>query len=77
MSLRKYQNSVCKGTWLHNFEILKQTQAGILERCKRCGLPKHFPNQIPNHLYLSWHIRQALQVNDPMFLREYPEALKN
>ncbi len=36
-----------------------------------------FPHDTPNHKYLEYHVREALQVNDKLFLREYPNALKN
>jgi hypothetical protein len=32
-----------------------------------------FPHDTPNHKYLEYHVRQALQENDPLFAREYPE----
>ncbi len=75
MQTKRYQNSLCgtRGTWLHKFRIMKQTQMGVLERCERCGLTKHFSNQIKNHIYMSWHIRSALQSWEPLFNREYPQ----
>ncbi len=76
MKTRRYQNSVCKGNYLHKFKILKQTTAGLLERCERCGTIKHFHMQIPNHIYMSYHIRSGLQIYEPLFHREYPQALK-
>lgn len=56
---------------LHDYKIMEQTNIGVLERCTRCGDTKHFPNNIPNHIYLSWHIRSALQKTDPRFNIEY------
>lgn len=35
-----------------------------------------FPHNTPSHKYLEYHIRQALQASDPLFLHEYPNALK-
>lgn len=67
----KYQNSYCKRNLLHDFKILTQTSDGLLERCARCGLKKHFPNNTPSHVYLSFHIRQSLQVYDPRYHIEY------
>lgn len=66
-----YQNSECKRNMLHDYKILAQTNLGLLERCTRCGDKKHFTNDIPNHIYLSFHLRQALQRNDPRFNIEY------
>lgn len=71
MLSKRYQNSVCKGGYLHNFLQIKETNIGFLERCSRCGKQMHFPGNVPNHVYLSYHIRSALQINDPLFKREY------
>ncbi len=35
-------------------------------------MQKHFPVNIPNHLYLSWHLRDVLRKGDPLFAKEYP-----
>lgn len=71
----RYQNSVCKRGSLHNFLQVKQTPDGYLERCKKCGLQIHFPAHTPNHIYLSYHVRSALQKHDPMFKKEYPNII--
>lgn len=71
MLTRRYQNSVCRGNWLHEFREIGRSQVGVVERCRKCGLKKHFPMNIPNHIYLSWHLRSALQIDDPLFKREY------
>lgn len=73
---RRYQNSICRNNYLHKFKSLGETHKGFLERCTRCGKTMHFPGNISNQLYLSYHIRSALQTNDPLFFREYPNALK-
>lgn len=73
----KYQNSVCRRGILHDYIQFKQTPLGYLERCRKCGDKKHFPLEMPNHIYLSYHIRSALQPTDPLFFREYPTALKD
>ncbi len=72
MFKNKYQNSVCRRGILHKFILIKNTPIGVCERCERCGIKKHFRNDMPNHIFLSWHIRSALQKNDKMFAREYP-----
>jgi hypothetical protein len=72
-----YQKSGCKNNYLHKFHILAQPREGLLERCERCGLQMFFPHDTPSWKYMEYHIRQALQVNDPLFLREYPNSLKS
>jgi len=67
----KYQNSVCSLGQLHNFLQVKETKYGVLERCKKCGKQIHFKNNTPNHIYLSYHIRSALQINHQMYKKEY------
>lgn len=58
---------------LHNFSSLEQYKDGLVERCTRCGLKMFFPPDTPNHKYLEYHIRQALQPNDPRYHIEYPQ----
>lgn len=72
MNLKRYRKSVCRGAWLHKFKQIKQTQTGVLERCERCGMTKHFPINAPNLYYLQYHIRSILRKSDPLFSREYP-----
>jgi hypothetical protein len=73
-NMSRYQNSECRRNMLHDFKILEQDHRGLIERCKRCGLKMSFPNNVPSHVYLSYHTRQALQENDPRFYIEYPHA---
>ncbi len=70
--MSRYQDSHCKRNMLHDYKIIAQTELGLFERCKRCGDRKHFPNNTPNHVYMAYHTRQALQSNDPRFNIEYP-----
>lgn len=77
MLSRRYQNSKCRNNYLHDFRQVEETTKGFLERCTRCGKQMHFPGNVPNHVYLSYHIRSALQPADPLFFREYPKALKD
>jgi len=70
--MNHYQNSKCVNGYLHDFRIQRQLASGVLEVCTRCRKAKYFPNNVPNHIYLSYHIRQALQPSDPLFAREYP-----
>lgn len=68
----RYQNSVCRRGILHKFVLIRTTPLGVLERCERCGMKKHFKNNEPNHLYLSYHIRSVLKKSDNLFKKEYP-----
>jgi len=77
--MTKYQNSLCDigNYWLHDFRYVEETKSGILERCSRCGVQMHFPHNVNNAYYLSYHIRSAIQPGDPLFFREYPNAIKD
>lgn len=70
--MSRYQNSECKRGMLHDFRQIVTTPIGHVERCLRCGKKIHFPNNVPNHIYLSYHIKSALQINDPRYFIEYP-----
>lgn len=67
----RYQNSVCKLGWLHKFRPMKQTKKGTLERCERCGKLLHCPMDMPNNLYVSYHVRDILRDYEPMYRKEY------
>lgn len=69
----RFQNSVCRRGILHKFRPISTTDEGNVERCLRCGLQKHFKEK-NKWEYLSWHIRDVLRADDPMFRREYPDA---
>jgi predicted nucleic-acid-binding Zn-ribbon protein len=72
MLSRRYQKSICtKGNYLHKFREVERNEYGILERCERCGLRKHFPQDIPSSKYLEFHIREVLQTNDAIYYHEY------
>lgn len=68
----KYQNSVCKRGWLHKWVTTSQDSKGIVERCERCGKKMMFSSKMPNHIFLSYHIRSVLRADDALFSREYP-----
>ncbi len=68
----RYQNSNCLNGYLHDYRQVKPFPKGVLERCSRCKDQQFFPYNVANHVYLSYHLRQALQPNDPLFKREYP-----
>ena len=71
----KYQNSVCRPGLLHKFKQIRITDNGSLERCERCGLQMNFPFTIPNHIYISFHIRDILRSSDSLFSKEYPNLI--
>lgn len=77
MLSKRYQKSECRNNYLHDFRQVQRTHVGYLERCTRCGKQMHFPLNVPNHIYLAYHIRSALQPSDKLFFREYPNALKD
>ena len=72
----KYQNSVCQ--WdaglLHNYRTLYQTDKGVVEKCmnRMCGEVQFFPWNVKNDVYLSFHIKAALQKSDPLFYKNFP-----
>jgi len=70
-----HKNSQCRNYYLHDFRHVKDTEHGFVERCTRCGKQMHFKNNMPNHVFLSYHNRSALQSYEPLFKREYPNAL--
>lgn len=70
------KNSQCLNDYLHDFRKVENTKDGFVERCLRCGEQLHIPHNMPNDVFLSYHNRSALQANDPLFLHEYPLALK-
>jgi hypothetical protein len=71
LSPNRYRNSICRNNYLHDFRQVKETDTGYLERCVRCGKQMHFPANISNHAYLSYHIRSALQPGEPLYEHEY------
>lgn len=71
--MSRYQNSECRGGYLHKWIQLEIIKDGSLERCERCGKKMWFSAaRGANALYLSYHIRSALQPSDARFEKEYP-----
>lgn len=66
------EKSECNGSWLHRYRIVKQYDNGIVERCDICQDEQFFHKKIPNYEYLAFHQRQALQKDNPRFIKEYP-----
>ena len=72
-----YQDSMCqedKGL-LHHWQFLYSHKGGIVEKCKYCCEKQFIPADIPNDIYLSTHLREALQPSDPLFNINYPNFL--
>ena len=78
IALRKaklFARSKCRNNWLHRFVVVFQYENGIKERCQICGQEETFKimnGQTSNLRYLSYHMRQALPMNHPLFKHEYP-----
>lgn len=71
--MSRYLKSECRRNMLHDFRVLPYDRGGLLERCTRCGMKMHFPENTPNYKYLEYHVRQALQPNDPRYHIEYKQ----
>ena len=74
MMKTRYQNSVCRRGWLHKWKRVGTSKNGYIERCERCGKQMNFSERMPNHIYISYHIRSVLRANDRLFKREYPNV---
>lgn len=72
-----YQNSVCKGGWLHRYIIKRSYKNAVEEICAICKDRKIFSQDTPNRIYLSYHLRESLQPSRGLiFQREYPQYEK-
>lgn len=63
--------SECASGFLHDYRIVKVFPNGMLEVCLKCRDKQYFKNNTPNHVYLSYHMRSALQKDHPRFQKEY------
>lgn len=61
----------CDGLWLHDYQITRIFPNGVEEVCTRCRDIKFFRNDVPNSEYLSYHLKMALQKDNPRFAYEY------
>lgn len=72
----RYENSVCDESlgFLHDYKFVTQKDGDVVERCMNsfCGDVQVFRHNIPNAVYLSYHIRSALQPQDVLFKINYP-----
>ena len=73
-----YQNSQCKHSYLHQFEIKEEYTEGVLEVCKICNVKKFFKiidGKLSNTEYMSYHIHNILPQMHPLYQREYSRPL--
>ena len=69
-----YQNSYCRNGYLHRFEIQEEYEEGVLEVCEVCHLRKFFKildDKIDNEEYMSWHLKQVMPPDHPMYERQH------
>ena len=64
-------NSECCNGFMHDYEIKEYYPIGLLEVCSKCKDKQFFKNNIPNHIYLSYHLRVMLNKTNPRFYKEY------
>lgn len=57
--------------YLHDYRIIRTFPHGVIEGCIRCKDKIFFRNDVPNKIYLSYHIRSTLQRENPRFNKEY------
>lgn len=71
------ENSKCRGSWLHRFEVVGSSTQGVLERCAICHKKVSFRVRdgiVSPINYLSYHMRNALPKEHRLFAHEYPNA---
>lgn len=71
-----YQNSLCRNSYLHRFEIKEEYQEGVKEVCEICGMSKFFKlidGKLNNAEYMSYHIHNILPSFHPRYAREYEQ----
>ena len=64
-----YQNSYCLSGYLHDFQIVDIIPQGSIEICLRCHKKMFFKDN--NRIYLSHHLRLAIQPSHNLFAHEY------
>lgn len=72
-----FDNSKCRGNWLHRFELVGMSDKGVLERCLICHKKvshRMVDGSINNKRYLSFHMREGLQKDHRLFAKEYPDV---
>lgn len=75
MTRYSWENSKCKGVFLHSYILVQEYPTAVKEVCTRCGKQMIFKvtpeGRIDNLHYLAHHIRQALPLNHPLYSHEY------
>lgn len=75
-----YQNSLCRNGYLHKFEIKEEYDEGVLEVCEVCNVRKFFKiinNEIDNQNYMSYHLKQIMPLDHPMYDRQNQEPMES
>lgn len=70
-----FQNSTCRNSYMHRFNIVGEYPEGVMEVCQICGTKKFFKivdGKVNNSGYMSWHQRQGFNPIHPLFSREFP-----
>lgn len=68
-----WQNSMCKNSYLHRFNIVEQYEEGVLEVCEICFKRKFFKvldGKVDNVEYMSFHLKQSLPAHHPLYERQ-------
>lgn len=69
-----FNASKCRGTWLHKYYVISNTEEQVFERCLRCGKKLVFKlyNGVPKAtLYAENHMREFLVPQHRLFKHEY------
>ena len=74
--INEWDMSSCADGLLHWFKIIETTPEGVVEICKLCGKTIFFPADCDNLTYLSYHFREALPADHPLFPLIYPNGIK-
>lgn len=68
-----YMNSKClEGVWLHDYQIVKTYEQGVIEVCEHCKDRQYFPNNVSNRRYLAYHLKSSIQPGRKYFKKIYP-----
>jgi hypothetical protein len=74
--INDWDESSCADGWLHRFHIIETNPDGTMEMCKLCTKVVFFPTNCDNLTYLSYHLREALQTDHPLYFHEWPGGAK-
>lgn len=65
-----WQNSQCRNSYLHRFNIKEEYEQGVKEVCEVCGISKFFrviEGKLNNAEYMSYHLKQILPSFHPYY----------